>query len=100
MRAPPPLHERRSLSGQPATACTGPLVVRHCSGCVGVPMVRFQTNLAARMVLETLSFLAIFIIALLRIERWMLARHVREQAELAVAAKQVQARLDAAVPVD
>jgi hypothetical protein len=52
------------------------------------------------MVFETLSFLAIFIIALLRIERWMLARHVREQAELAVAARQVQARLDAAVPTD
>ena len=52
------------------------------------------------MVLETLSFLAIFIVALLRIERWMLARHVREQAELAIAAKQVQARLDAAVPIE
>ena len=52
------------------------------------------------MVFETLSFLAIFIIALLRIERWMLARHVREQAELAIAAKQVQARLDAAVPIE
>jgi len=52
------------------------------------------------MVFETLSFLAIFIIALLRIERWMLARHVREQTELAVAAKQVQARLDAAVPAE
>ena len=52
------------------------------------------------MVLETLSFLAIFILALLRIERWMLARFVRQQAELAVAAKACQAALDAAVPTE
>jgi len=52
------------------------------------------------MVLETLSFLALFILALLRIERWMLARFVRQQAELAVAAKAHQAALDAAVPTE
>ena len=52
------------------------------------------------MVLETLSLLALFILALVRIERWMLARFERRQAELAMAAKVHQAALDAAVPTD
>ena len=77
-----------------------PSVARTCVAGRRLPMVSLDRPPDARMVLETLSFLAIFIVALLRLERWMLTRYVRQQAELAVAAKALQVALDAVVPIE
>ncbi len=50
------------------------------------------------MLLETLSFLAVFIYALLRLERFMLARYLRQQANEALIAQAGAVARDRAVP--